>query len=186
MSRLFVHVEGETEERFVNEVLSPHLYDHGFSRISARLIGNARQRDRRGGIRAWTVVRKDIVNHLREDRGSIATTMVDYYGLPQTGSKSALSNSGRFQGLAGPVAGISDLVVGRESKDRRSRALGRHRPGNGAWLRSGAIHTLCDNARVRGLAVQRLPRIRSRNRTPEAGVEVPRHPRRIRSPGGNR
>ena len=87
MSRLFVHVEGETEERFVNEVLSPHLYDHGFSRISARLIGNARQRDRRGGIRAWTVVRKDIVNHLREDRESIATTMVDYYGLPQTGSK---------------------------------------------------------------------------------------------------
>ena len=85
MSRLLVHVEGETEESFVNEVLSPHLYDHGFSRVSARLIGNARQRDRRGGIKGWSVVRKDIVNHLREDRGSIATTMVDYYGLPRTG-----------------------------------------------------------------------------------------------------
>ena len=87
MSRLLVHVEGETEESFVNEVLSPHPYEHGFSKVSARLIGNARQRDRRGGIRAWIAVRKDIVNHLREDRGSIATTMVDYYGLPQTGSK---------------------------------------------------------------------------------------------------
>ena len=87
MSRLLVHVEGETEESFVNEVLSPHLYDHGFSRVSARLIGSARQRNRRGGIKAWSAVRKDIVNHLREDRRSIATTMVDYYGLPQTGSE---------------------------------------------------------------------------------------------------
>ena len=87
MSRLLVHVEGEAEESFVKEVLAPHLYGHGFSRVSARLIGNARQRDRRGGIRPWTAVRKDIINHLREDRGSIATTMVDYYGLPQAGSK---------------------------------------------------------------------------------------------------
>ena len=87
MSRLLVHVEGETEESFVNNVLAPHLYGHGFSNVSARLIGNARQRDRRGGIRPWTAVQNDIVNHLRGDRASIATTMVDYYGMPKTGSK---------------------------------------------------------------------------------------------------
>lgn len=87
MTRLLVHVEGETEESFVNGVLAPHLYGHGFSKVSARLIGNARQRDRRGGIRAWSTVRKEIMNHLKEDRASIATTMVDYYGLPQTGPK---------------------------------------------------------------------------------------------------
>ena len=40
-------------------------------------------RGRRGGIRAWPSVRKDIANHLREDRDCIATTMVDYYGLPE-------------------------------------------------------------------------------------------------------
>ncbi len=87
MTRLLVHVEGETEEDFVNRVLAPHLYSHGLSSVGARLIGNARQRDQRGGIRAWNTVRKDIVNHLKEDRASIATTMVDYYGLPQTGPK---------------------------------------------------------------------------------------------------
>jgi hypothetical protein len=32
----------------------------------------------------WPSARKDIVNHLREDQECIATTMVDYYGLPQT------------------------------------------------------------------------------------------------------
>ena len=87
MSRLLIHVEGETEETFVNEVLAPHLHEKGYAQVSARLIGNARMRDRRGGIRGWPSVRKDIVHHLREDKGCLATTMVDYYGLPQTGDK---------------------------------------------------------------------------------------------------
>src|SRR5256885_1583241 len=49
MARLLIHVEGETEETFVNEVLAPHLLSFGYESVSARLIGNARQRDRRGG-----------------------------------------------------------------------------------------------------------------------------------------
>lgn len=87
MDRLLIHVEGETEETFVNEVLAPHLYSHGYSKISARLLGNARQRNRRGGIRGWNSVRNDIINHLKEDKGCLATTMVDYYALPQSGEK---------------------------------------------------------------------------------------------------
>ena len=88
MARLLVHVEGQTEEIFVNEVLAPHLYGYRFSGVSSHLIGTARQKSRRGGVRAWDSVRKSIMNHLKEDRGCIVTTMVDYYGMPQTGSKS--------------------------------------------------------------------------------------------------
>lgn len=87
MTRLLVHVEGETEESFVNKLLAPYLYGRGFSMVSACLIGNARQRERRGGIRPWGEVRRDIVNHLREDPGCVATTMVDYYGLPSKNSR---------------------------------------------------------------------------------------------------
>lgn len=87
MSRLLVHVEGETEETFVNEILAPHLCGYGYRKVSARLVGNARLRDRRGGIRAWSAVRNDILNHLREDPGCSATTMVDYYALPRSGGK---------------------------------------------------------------------------------------------------
>jgi hypothetical protein len=87
MSRLLVHVEGETEEAFVNEVLAHHLYDLGYESVGARLIGNSRQRERRGGIRGWDTVKQDILNHLREDPGCIATTMVDYYALPQDGPR---------------------------------------------------------------------------------------------------
>lgn len=87
MSRLLIHVEGETEEAFVNEVLASHLYGCGYTKVSARLVGNARQRDRRGGIRAWSAVRKDILRHLKEDEECLSTTMVDYYALPQTGDR---------------------------------------------------------------------------------------------------
>ena len=85
MARLLIHVEGETEESFINDILRSHLYKFGYSSVTARLIGNARQRDRRGGIRAWKTVRKDIINHLKEDSECLSTTMVDFYALPQTG-----------------------------------------------------------------------------------------------------
>jgi hypothetical protein len=83
MPRLLVHVEGQTEETFVKEVLSEHLTRFGYSSVSARLVGNPRLRSRRGGIRSWETVRKEIQRHLKEDHGAIATIMVDYYALPQ-------------------------------------------------------------------------------------------------------
>lgn len=85
MARLLVHVEGQTEEQFVNELLAAHLYASGYDRVSARIIGNARQRQRRGGIVPWRIVRKEITSHLNEDREIFATSMVDYYGLPRAG-----------------------------------------------------------------------------------------------------
>ena len=87
MARLLIHVEGETEETFVNDLLADHLYNFGYELVSARILGNARLREKRGGIRAWVSVKKDIVNHLKEDSGCLATMMVDYYGLPQTGDR---------------------------------------------------------------------------------------------------
>jgi hypothetical protein len=87
MPRLLVHVEGQTEESFVNEVLRDHLIGVGYESVSARIVGNARLRQRRGGIRPWVVVRKDIINHLKQDSGCLATTMVDFYGLPQDGDR---------------------------------------------------------------------------------------------------
>jgi len=83
--RLLIHVEGQTEEAFVNELLRDYLVGIGYESVSARIIGNARLRRRRGGIRPWPPTRKDIINHLRQDSACVATTMVDYYGLPQQG-----------------------------------------------------------------------------------------------------
>jgi len=82
--RLLVHVEGETEEAFVREILAPHLQGVGYEKVGARLLGNARARARRGGIRSWDIVKGDLIRHLAGDTGCIATLMVDYYALPST------------------------------------------------------------------------------------------------------
>lgn len=84
MKRILMTVEGETEETFVNHVIRPHLIQAGYHNVSARLMGNARARSRRGGIRPWNSVRGDILRHLHEDGGRLVTLMVDYYGLPDS------------------------------------------------------------------------------------------------------
>jgi len=102
MARLLIHVEGQTEEDFVNEVLRDHLVNHGYELVSARIVGNSRLKRRRGGIRPWPSVRKDITNHLRQDPECIATTMVDFYGLPKNGP-------GAWPGRALPLGRTSQL-----------------------------------------------------------------------------
>ena len=82
--RLLVHVEGLTEETFVNNVLGPHLMCRGYSSVTARLMGSARPRSRRGGGLSWQSVRQGILRHLKQDPQAAATTMVDYYGMPQS------------------------------------------------------------------------------------------------------
>ena len=112
MTRLFVLVEGQTEETFVNHVLAPHLYCQGFAAVSARLFGNARQRSRRGGIRSWQSAKRDIVRHLDEDREAAVALMVDYYGLPQTGERAWPGRSAR----KGPVDCRSGALRGGSPK----------------------------------------------------------------------
>ena len=108
MQRLLVHVEGQTEETFVNEVLRVHLVrSFGYADVSARLLGNSRLRSRRGGIRGWNVVRGDILRHLRQDREAISTMMVDYYGLPLTGPRAW---PGRSDALSLPFASKAATV----------------------------------------------------------------------------
>src|SRR6266852_4961011 len=77
---LLIHVEGPTEENFVNEVLRVHLMAKGNLYVAARILGSGRQR---GGIGNWPDVRREIRHHLLEDTGCVATTMIDYYGMPQ-------------------------------------------------------------------------------------------------------
>ncbi len=100
MARILVHVEGQTEETFVRDILASHLLQYGHHSF-ARLVGNARMRSRRGGIKGWDSVGKDIINHLTEDATSYSTTMIDYYALPQSGP-------GAWPGRA--AAGLSPYV----------------------------------------------------------------------------
>ena len=172
MTRLLIHVEGQTEETFVNALLGPHLYDHGYSVVGARLMGNARQRAWRGGVKPWPAVRREIANHLRQDPGCIASTMVDYYGLPQSGQR-AWPGRGAASQLAFPekASKIEDLL------------LAEGLPAYGQQLQSGPICSVCDDARVRGHALQRLCGVRPWDWLSRSSPEPSSNPRWIWQPG---
>jgi hypothetical protein len=87
--RLLILVEGETEETFVNEVLAPHLLATHFDAVSAKLMGNARLRTLRWGVRGWPGIRVEIARHLKSDKGILVGLMVDYYGMPADPKKSS-------------------------------------------------------------------------------------------------
>ncbi|MCY3970066.1 MAG: DUF4276 family protein [Acidobacteria bacterium] len=106
MKRLLVHVEGGSEEAFVNKLLCPHLVAHGVL-ASARLLGHRRERSRRGGIVGWPKARGDLLRHLKKDHRLHVTTIVDYYGLPQSG-KGAWP--GRRQAASAPFPDRADFV----------------------------------------------------------------------------
>src|SRR6266403_1680615 len=85
MAGLLIHVEGQTEETTVNEVLRGHLLQLGFDYVAATLIGNPRKS--RGGIVGWNTAKREILRNLKESGSRYVTTMVDYYGLPQAGDR---------------------------------------------------------------------------------------------------
>lgn len=83
MKRLLIHVEGQTEETFVNAIIAPHLLSPQIEiAANARLLGNQRRRSARGGIRSWESVRNELVEKIKNDPELFHATFFDYYGLP--------------------------------------------------------------------------------------------------------
>lgn len=85
--RLYLLVEGQTEERFVKAVLEPHLRDRG---IHATPIVVATRRDRKTGQKArggghWVQWQRDVRRLLADQKGGDVhfTTLFDLYGLPR-------------------------------------------------------------------------------------------------------
>jgi hypothetical protein len=86
VKRLYVLVEGPTEERFVRHVLGPYLLERG---VDARPIIVTTRRERSGrktgrGGGHWKHWRRDLRNLVQEHPGSDASfsTLFDLYGLP--------------------------------------------------------------------------------------------------------
>jgi hypothetical protein len=71
-------VEGLTEQTFVKQSLAPQLIPRSVY-LTATMIGKP---GRKGGIRSYETIRRDILGALRQDQQRYCTTMFDYYGLP--------------------------------------------------------------------------------------------------------
>lgn len=77
MIRVYVIVEGQTEESFVRAVLSPAFWPLEIY-LFPTLLGVP---GHKGGRPNYARVKKDVVLQLKQDRNAFCSTMLDFYGL---------------------------------------------------------------------------------------------------------
>ena len=104
MVRVYVLVEGQTEETFVKSVLQPHFNGRDIY-LFPRLIGKP---GHRGGIGEYPRARRDILHTLKQDAGAFCTTMFDYYGMPDSWPD---REAARHKPLAEKPATIEDAIL---------------------------------------------------------------------------
>jgi Domain of unknown function (DUF4276) len=75
MKRVIIICEGPTEVEFCKDVLYSHFFEKG-TYIQTPLIKRSG-----GGIVPWPILKKQIENHLLQDKQAIVTTFIDYYGI---------------------------------------------------------------------------------------------------------
>ena len=82
MRRLYIVVEGQTEQSFVNEVLAPYLYSKGVISVVPIIIQTSRIG--RGGFVNYIHLKNKIRGLLSNRNASdiIVTTFVDFFRMP--------------------------------------------------------------------------------------------------------
>ena len=83
MKKILVLVEGQTEEQFVKNVLSPYFWDKHIFFIPKIAITKLVKSGPhfKGGIVSYGKVKNDIKRLLRDSSAAVVTTMIDYYGF---------------------------------------------------------------------------------------------------------
>lgn len=79
MSRLYVLVEGQTEEAFVRELLQPHYARQGRFLIPILVSTSP---GHKGGVVSYAKVKPQILRLCQQDPGAHVTTLFDLYALP--------------------------------------------------------------------------------------------------------
>lgn len=85
MKKVLLLVEGQTEERFVKDVLGPHMLQREIVSVpvlvTTKLVKAGA--DFKGGISTYAKLEKDLMRLLGDTSAMAVTTLVDYYGLPE-------------------------------------------------------------------------------------------------------
>lgn len=93
IKRVHILVEGDTEEKFVKEILAPHLWLFDLW-VTATLASTKRVKERsqiergkpgrlfKGGVTRYSKLRFDILQLMADPKAAAITTMIDFYGLP--------------------------------------------------------------------------------------------------------
>ncbi len=79
-SRIFIIVEGQTEEAFVKEILQPWFAGQDIHDVRAIKISTSR--GHKGGFVNYDHLKNDVTRLLRGEKNVVVTTFVDYFRLP--------------------------------------------------------------------------------------------------------
>ncbi|HPG40588.1 MAG TPA: DUF4276 family protein [bacterium] len=117
MSRIYIVVEGETEEKFVKQVLQP-FYNVRNVFLYPRMITTNRSLGRKGkggyekNYGYHKQIRKEIMNSLL-DQAAFCTTMLDLYGLPNDFPGMDVRYNNSNEKLAGLEAALQQDIDNR-------------------------------------------------------------------------
>lgn len=98
MARLYISCEGQTEEMFVKQILSPHLLSRGIyaTPIVLHTSTSSSGKAIRGGGNSYSKIR-DAVRRLCNDNGAFVTTMYDYYKFPPINGNTDWNSADEFE-----------------------------------------------------------------------------------------
>lgn len=81
MKRVYIVVEGQTEQEFVNSVISPYLQEFGILSVTPVLVRTSRTG--RGGMVSYSHLANTIKPLLMSEKSDyIVTTFIDFFRLP--------------------------------------------------------------------------------------------------------
>src|SRR5574344_179530 len=107
---VMIIVEGETEEQFVNTVLSPYLAEKHLWAQATQVT----KPGQKGGDVRFDRVKRDVRNHLRQRPDTLVCTFVDYYGLKQWPKLDAIPQGSTPAQIAAILNGAAREEIDRD------------------------------------------------------------------------
>ncbi len=82
--RLYIIVEGQTEEEFVKTLLCPYFAEQGFYDVRPIKILTGKHRGKlfKGGFVNYDHLRNDALQLLKQENNSVVSTFVDFFRIP--------------------------------------------------------------------------------------------------------
>jgi len=81
MKRLYIVVEGETEQEFVKNLIAPFFYNFNIFEVTALLINTSKFG--KGGFVNYEHLKNDVIKLLKSEKNIIVTMFVDYFRIPK-------------------------------------------------------------------------------------------------------
>ncbi|MFR9650123.1 MAG: DUF4276 family protein [Rikenellaceae bacterium] len=116
MKRLYIIVEGHTEQYFINNVLRPYLNRFNIYAVTPILVNTSKTG--KGGLSNYEHLRNNITAILKQEQGDdiVVTTMIDFFKIP-TSTPSYIASMA-IQTKKGQVSNF-ESAIDRDINDRR-------------------------------------------------------------------